>query len=1641
MNRNFKVVFSKARGALMVVNEATSSVQAKGTKTVIAAAVAALSLGAGVASAADTDISGTATVEGSFTITNDASAAGGLSADKVTVEKDDQEVEVKDWSKQTLSSTDKLNITLKGGELTTTFDDKATEGLTVTLGNVEGAGTISMTATKGADKAAYGQALTVDTLALSEGDLNFSASGTGAKTWGISITTADAGAITLGTKEDKPAGSSVPTTAAKAANITVNDAALAVTLTASKADFDYNAGTVTNAGTLTLVATKGDTSGGVVTLDKDVSFANSGTVAIEGDTVKLNASYDATSEANKSGYLEVKSTAASDGTITVGGTLTADTIKLGEKTADDAKGNRQEKNQIVLDAATTEVGVGGKLDVKNTLTLEKNLTVQGIVNAAATDVKVIGSGDAATNNAVTVTVDVTDSTHAGSASLGKVTVGAGTADQANSLTVSVTDGAFAQADSLDIAAEVKDKDGSATKNTAGKFVLAFGKFNAGTLTNGGSVTIGDTGSGTASKVGTLTVSGTSVNKDTVTFGTAVNDTQNALVIAADSTFSNEGKLGADGGTTGDITVAGTLTNVYKEESKTDAKDGITGKINAATVNVGEGGVVNTALDNYKVTTTNVAGTFATDLNAKLKDDGTLNEQATKGFNTLKLTSKFVLNGGSITDRAETPADIKDFYIADSGSLTLGSDKELGTVVIKTTNATDKGLTVEKGAVTVADLTVTKGTVVIDGEGSLAADALTTTGNDSTIDVSKGTLSTTLAGIGLKIADKDVEPVKTAATVADSTIKIAQNGVWNLDLGENAVISSDGLSTLKGLVATNEGLIDIGSAAVEVKGLDLTKETTYKQITDAGLLGVKTDALSQATITEVSTIGQTGDFGSLKLADSAKDTLAVTAGTLTLNGSGAVVSYEKTKDNWVEANVTLSKDAGLVTTGEKATIGSISKAASSATGTFVEVASNSLEVKGNIDVDGIYVGNDEGTASSLTVTKVGDASAVTTGEFEIEAGAAFVAADADVTLTSTKQVQFGDRSGADIYKNVNYVAGSAEAKNLTVSTGDLLVTGDLKVTDTLTGRVIVGTDKSAGSLVVNNLKGTVFADPAWVDGKSEAASTVLVKALATEGKVEAGRNSVVTVGGEKAFTAGEVQALTGFTLAETPKDDNATTGVKAVKSIDTYTVNSVVVLGGDKTTVMNGTIVASDAEQPGTAAYQVSIDRNSMLVVDALKLDTTGETALFAQKTTLEAGSILYIDNAANGQKFLLSKANGTSYSADAVFEGNLLMEESYNKDSNTLSIGMTDKSEVVDKLGDVAGLDAIYGMYEKGENVGNTNAKFFRDLMSSQTSSAYDKTTGEWNFQTIRTTLNDVAAIGATTGAQAVTMDAVNQMADTVAARTSVLTQRAQGVNVWVDVNGGRFEGKKVMDGAGYSSDIYAGTLGADYQFANGAVLGAALTIGTADTDSEGTTAKTSMDSDLVGFSVYGSKTFADIWNVAGDIGYLQASNDVTESGYGFGDFSEDVNAFTLGVRGEVLTKAGSVNIVPHLGLRYTRLSTDGFTAGFNTEIDDQNIFQMPVGVTVSADFETSGWTIAPKFDLSVVPTFGDKDADLKLGITGVSASDDLSVRVIDSNPVQATLGVSATNGAWGFGLNYKLGVGSDDRMNNSFNANVRYAF
>ncbi|MDO4938031.1 MAG: ESPR-type extended signal peptide-containing protein, partial [Sutterellaceae bacterium] len=53
MNQTFRVVFNRARGALMVANEVTSSVQKKGTKTMVAVAAAAMMVGSAMAEDAE----------------------------------------------------------------------------------------------------------------------------------------------------------------------------------------------------------------------------------------------------------------------------------------------------------------------------------------------------------------------------------------------------------------------------------------------------------------------------------------------------------------------------------------------------------------------------------------------------------------------------------------------------------------------------------------------------------------------------------------------------------------------------------------------------------------------------------------------------------------------------------------------------------------------------------------------------------------------------------------------------------------------------------------------------------------------------------------------------------------------------------------------------------------------------------------------------------------------------------------------------------------------------------------------------------------------------------------------------------------------------------------------------------------------------------------------------------------------------------------------------------------------------------------------------------------------------------------------------------------------------------------------------
>ena len=294
----------------------------------------------------------------------------------------------------------------------------------------------------------------------------------------------------------------------------------------------------------------------------------------------------------------------------------------------------------------------------------------------------------------------------------------------------------------------------------------------------------------------------------------------------------------------------------------------------------------------------------------------------------------------------------------------------------------------------------------------------------------------------------------------------------------------------------------------------------------------------------------------------------------------------------------------------------------------------------------------------------------------------------------------------------------------------------------------------------------------------------------------------------------------------------------------------------------------------------------------------------------------------------------------------------------------------------------------------------------------------------------NMASLG---GAFTTALDINDQVTAAVSRRTSA--QRTEGFTPWVDVFGTTNEAKRLYgNGAGYEADIYGAVLGFDYTAACGGTLGVAFNVGQADGNSVGSGAKVDNDADFYGVSIYGAQTFGD-FNVKADLGYTQVSNDLSTNNI-LGSYKEslDANVFTFGLGTEYLAKFGALNITPHAGIRLSRIDMDD--SKYGADYDTMTVYQLPLGVAFSGNFDVNGWKLAPMVDLSVVPAFGDKDAVATYtgGIQNVT-------RVVDTNPIQATLGVSAQNGAWTFGLNYGLTAGGDDRMNNAFNANLRYSF
>ena len=1593
MNKYFKVVFSKARSALMVVNEATSSIQAKGTKTVIAAAAAAMIAGGAVAATPSTTViaDGNEAVEklangtayDSYTIVG-AGAFGALSVKNTTGTTVKDVANLSFTNNTTSGKAGALALDSASLKLTDAqFSNNSAAGWggavrlwgnTDTKNPTHSALTLTTTRdlTYAGNKAGQGKTAEKDgSTALGA---RYEDMGGFAHLQGNSTLTLNAAAnttLTIGeTGAAQTAGLDSITTSNGGNTLAINDA-----------------GTVNGAGTVNL---NGSLEGFVGAINVNGGTVNmaTGFGSIDNDTQasvnsqKVNAS--GATAGNVQSVLTVKSGA---------------TVNMGALTI-----NRSTKADAATQAGTQlKVENGGKLYVES-ITLGTKEYKDKALGTTSGEKLASGSLTTTGHGQVDVAADAV-------AEVKKdVTVAAGTTfDKTNS-------GAFTVLGTLKTEAAVKDgaKEGAKEVSPAGVFDVKGGTVAVNTVTNAGK---------------------TKVASDATFSVTGIGSTNSGEISLLQSGAKFEVQAGADLTNTG--TIVGALDNMaYVGDVNVAGKlvNGDKGKIQTGNLTVEDGGYVSTKItDAYAVgkTTVKKGGTFnLTELNSHL--DGT----AEGAFDQLLLAGGEVeLAGGAVTvaDKAFT------------GNVQLGVNKTTPTSYSKATLTISAGeyaadtfttlpnktgndkstLNVTGGQYTIKTLNANGGAINVAGTGKLVIDTKLSTDSGSEFKISQGgTVETTAAALGLKIG-------ATGVTVdSDSTYKNAISNNGELVLSDLTGISTTKayLTDIKNAIQASgsNGLLNLGALTISDAVTD--GKAQFADVTGSGaLVGIASDALSQATVTGVNgSFMKAGSYGKLEAATAAA-AATVSGAALTLNGTGDLFTYVSGSETTVKG-ITLGTSGSLTTTGSAnggAKIGAVLKG-DGATGTALTVADNGVLTVSQTDL-----------APNDQEIKLVNVDTLTIGK-----GAQLTAGITKAAVAASGQTPATPATYGDIEAGTLNVDGKLDASNSTVTvTSGATFTGDVASTvKTLSlqsgATVSVGTNTAAGKLVVNNVSGngTIFADPAFVNGVSQSHSTVAVETVSADSTVVAGQNSVVAVGFKDTAAADAAFAKTGFVLADTTAENAPANAVNSVLYVQgTKDAN-----GGHVSAT--GKFAATNETSPTQYGQGVRIEKGSLLVVDASTVDATyGNTAVFNGNVNVEEGAKVYLANVVNGNTIKLG--TDAQFNGDLHFEGDLLLNEQMS--GPTVTIKSADLKTLKSEFGDVAGIDAARGMFDEGANLNNNSkSAAFNKWLYTSTSSAGVASGDRVDTVRLNKIAADVASLGATTGVQTMTMDAVNQMGETVADRVSLLTQRAAGVNVWAAANGGMFEAKSLFDGAGYESDIYSGVLGVDYQFACNAVLGAALTIGTADTDNKNSGVKASTDSDLVGFSVYTSKTFADVIGVSADIGYLTASNDVTANGYGQSwKFSQDTDAFTIGLRTEVLAEVGAVKLVPHIGIRYTALSTDGFEAGYKTEIDDQNVFQMPVGVTVSGDFQTGDWTVAPKFDLSVVPTFGDKDADLKLGITGVKATDDLAVRVIDSNPVQATLGVNATNGAWGFGLNYKLGVGSDDRMNNTFNVNVRYAF
>ena len=1025
--------------------------------------------------------------------------------------------------------------------------------------------------------------------------------------------------------------------------------------------------------------------------------------------------------------------------------------------------------------------------------------------------------------------------------------------------------------------------------------------------------------------------------------------------------------------------------------------------------------------------------------------------------------------------------------ATDAALTVSGTMQADSVTVQG-DAGDATLTVsgDKSSVTIGALNLNKsGKVSVVDSGAVVVTGDTVFAKDSTGDF-------TVNGTGAKVSLQNVTFAKDAT--GGSTVNV-QSGSVTIDgtltansgsltiAGATAAATVNGKvvaagSTKTGLVELKQGTLTLGSAA------DIGTEADVVTLTK-GTLEATSALLTANLATGTAEEQKTKINKALNITVAAKNDVSVTVTDEKLS-SDQIIDLQKR----IEANASgAAFDVTAITdsTGKEYT--ELFLSADKTSGASFNIS----DLKGDVHLKNIdaKVNTDKSTTLA-SVLKVGGADGfahnlgVQSLIFETTAPSTG-ATNAKVTVDGKMLTLYGSLTDTakeliQAYEYTDTTTKKVVPTAVTVQNGGKFVLGD----DTAGaaqryGNLNAEVTLTSGSMTVNNGVFTVKSLKTTAQGSATVAenANLTLKSLAGEGgAVTVDGNGVLTV--ESLATGAQAGVtLTGshvddkhtkakvakyFRLAEaTSKTDAATTLGTVTRTVGTATQ---LVVGTTDDSVLTKFMADNQYTYDyvdHTADPFSDIKHVDSATLIATNVNVAAGTAAMTGLTVFDMGSIVVEKDQLGNNKAIvrggtvsdeigLANVSGKSLTWDAKTGlGSVQLFDGTTTQTGGITIGdaMLDgtlvNGEAVVKVQNAE--EVMPGFFLNkdmqriyDEHLFDAASSDAQIAMLTQFSQAVNGMTSLGEIKAASQALEEGSNSAVLGGAYNAALDAGEQFNKALDRRMTVANglNRAEGFTLWADVIGTSNQAKKLYGNSGYDLDLYGGVLGGDYTFAQyDATLGAALTVGTGSGGSKGTATSIDNDVDFVGFSVYGNKR-CPIVNSKFDLGYMQTKSDISAAN-SMGNWSSDVKAkaFTFGFGVELPTTVGIVNVTPHAGIRYTRLDVEGRDGLFGTDDDKLNVFQAPLGVTFSGAFETSGWNLAPTFDLSVVPAFGDKDATTKYnGLTT-----EVITRVVDSSPVQATLGLSAQKDAFTFGINYTLGAGSDERQNHSFNANVRYTF